>query len=117
MQMWYSACNPFYTAKIKIKGVKMSTGSKIKSHVIWAIFSVLMFLPTGIPALWNALRVNDSAKIGDIELAKERSLKAKTWCLATTIFWGVLVLSGIITTIILLNVYGSARSYGSYYYY
>ena len=78
----------------KAKGKQMST-SEIKSHLAWAIVSILMFWPTGIPAIIHALKVNKALTHGDSAEAMNESLKARKWCKITLITWCTLILLSI----------------------
>ena len=83
--------------RTKQKGKKreeMST-NEIKSHLAWAIVSILMFWPTGIPAIIHALKVNKALTSGDSTEAMNESLKARKWCKITLITWCTLILLGI----------------------
>ena len=72
----------------------MST-NEIKSHLAWAIVSILMFWPTGIPAIIHALKVNKALTSGDSTEAMNESLKARKWCKITLITWCALILLSI----------------------
>lgn len=73
---------------------------EIKNHLVWAIVSVLMFWPTGIPAIIHALKVNGAVASADYSRAESESAKAKKWCKVSLIVWGTLVLFAICAGVI-----------------
>ena len=85
----------------------MST-NEIKSHLAWAIVSILMFWPTGIPAIIHALKVNKALTSGDSTEAMNESLKARKWCKITLITWCTLILLGICVSVFWVLVSSAA---------
>jgi hypothetical protein len=86
---------------------------RIPSHLAWAIASLILFWPTGIPALVYATRVDNKVLMGDIAGAQEASNKARTWSIVSTVFCAVWVVIVIIMIIIAIV----AGAHGYYYYY
>ena len=68
---------------------------EIKDHLRWAIVSILMLWPTGIPAVIHALKVNRALTSGDDAEAMNESMKARKWRKITLITWCTLMLLGI----------------------
>jgi hypothetical protein len=70
----------------------------IPSHLGWAIVSILLFWPTGIPAVVYASRVDNLAMLGNIAAAQEASGKAKTFATISTVLFVIWVVIVIIAT-------------------
>ena len=87
----------------------------IKNYMVWSILSVLMFWPTGIPAVLNAIKVNSAKGSGDLALAQDASARAKKWCKISTIIYGILMVLAVISVIVSLCCLSQATS-SSYYY-
>ena len=61
------------------------------TNLVWAIIStVLCCIPTGIVAIFYALKVTNKYREGDIEGAKRASETGAWWCIATIIL-GIIV--------------------------
>lgn len=86
----------------------------IKNYMAWSILSVLMFWPTGIPAVLNAIKVNSAKGSGDLALAQDASARAKKWCKISTIIYGILMVLVVISVIVSICCLSQATS--SYYY-
>ena len=69
---------------------------RIPSYLGWAIVSILLCWPTGIPATVYASRVDSLVTIGDVPAAQEASRKAKTWATVSTVLFVVWLLIVII---------------------
>ena len=82
--------------------------------MVWSILSVLMFWPTGIPAVVNAIKVNSAKSSGDLALAQDASDRAKKWCKISTIIYGIVMVLAVISIIISVCYLSQATS--SYYY-
>lgn len=62
------------------------------TNLVWAIISTLLCcLPTGIVAIYYALKVTNKYREGDIEGAKRASETGAWWCIATIVL-GILSL-------------------------
>jgi hypothetical protein len=70
----------------------------IPSHLGWAIVSLLLFWPTGIPAVVYASRVDNLATMGNIAAAQEASGKAKTFATISTVLFVIWVVIVIVVT-------------------
>ena len=86
----------------------------IKNYMVWSILSVLMFWPTGIPAVVNAIKVNSAKRSGDLVLAQDASARAKKWCKISTIIYGIVMVLAVISIIISICYLSQVSS--SYYY-
>lgn len=84
--------------------------NKIKSHLVWACVCIVLFWPTAIPALLNAIKVGSLIDKGDIALAEEKSAKAKKWCKITTWIGAILWIINIVVFFVLLNTVLNATS-------
>ena len=61
------------------------------TNLVWAVIStVLCCIPTGIVAIYYALKVSNKYREGDIEGAKRASEVGAWWCIATIIL-GIIV--------------------------
>ena len=61
------------------------------TNLVWAIIStVLCCIPTGIVAIYYALKVSNKYREGDIEGAKRASEVGAWWCIATIVL-GIIV--------------------------
>lgn len=56
-----------------------------KSHLAWAIVSIFLFWPLGIPAVVFAAQVNGRFAAGDVAGAEDSSSKARLFALIATI--------------------------------
>jgi hypothetical protein len=72
----------------------------VPSHLGWAIVSILLFWPTGIPAVVYASRVDNLAMMGNTAAAQEASSKAKTYATISTVLFVIWVVIVIIVTAI-----------------
>jgi hypothetical protein len=68
----------------------------IPSYLGWAIVSILLCWPTGIPATVYASRVDGLVTIGNLAAAHEASRKAKTWATVSTVLFVIWLLIVII---------------------
>ena len=66
-----------------------STITKESSHIVLAVFALLLCTPLGAVSFFYSIRANSSAKYGDIEKANIYADKAKSWGF-WSIFLGVL---------------------------
>lgn len=64
---------------------------RVPNHLVWAIFSVLFFLPSGIAAVIYASRVDGLLASGHVAGAWEASAKSKVWCIVSTVIFMVWV--------------------------
>lgn len=87
------------------------SANDIKNHMVWAVLSIFMFWPTGVPALLNAIKVNSAAGRGDLALAQEASVRAKKWCKISTIIWVIVMILVIVGTILGFCAMSKATSY------
>ncbi|MEV5237719.1 CD225/dispanin family protein [Streptomyces cinnamoneus] len=55
------------------------------NHLVWAIISILLFWPLGIPAVVFASQVNTKYALGDYAGAEDSSGKAKLFSLISTV--------------------------------
>ncbi len=69
---------------------------RIPSYLGWAIVSILLFWPTGIPATVYASRVDSLVTTGNVAAAQEASRKAKTWATVSTVLFVIWLLIVII---------------------
>lgn len=69
----------------------------VKNYMLYAILTVFLFLPTGIPAIYFAAKVNPAAQAGNVTAALEASRKAKLLCkislLVGAILWPLVILT------------------------
>ena len=86
----------------------------IKNYMVWSILSVLMFWPTGIPAVVNAIKVNSAKRSGDLVLAQGASVRAKKWCKISTIIYGIGMVLGVLSVVVSVCCLSKVTS--SYYY-
>ena len=64
-------------------------GGPPPNYLVWAIISILICLPLGIPAIIFSTQVNSKWQVGDVAGAHDASKKAKTFSLWATIAGGV----------------------------
>lgn len=67
---------------------------RVPNHLVWAICSLVFFLPCGIPAVIYATKVDQRLRDGNIAEAWDASDKTKIWCIASTVIfivWAVLL--------------------------
>ena len=78
------------------------------NHLVWAIISILLCWPLGIPAIIFSTQVNSKWQQGDVAGAQDSSKKAKTFALWATILGAI----GIVLYIGLMaaGVFASADS-------
>ena len=85
------------------------------NYLVWAIFSILMCWPLGIPAIVFSSQVNSKFSSGDYQGAEDSSRKAKLFSLISTIGFGVIVLIYIIVIIITVATASHSHPTGSGY--
>jgi hypothetical protein len=76
--------------------VSPTTG--VKNYMVYAILcTVLLFLPTGIPALYSAAKVKPALREGNVAGALEASKKAQLFCqislLAGAVVWPIAIMT------------------------
>ena len=70
---------------------------QVSNYLVSSILVTLFCcLPFGIPAIVYAAQVNSKLQAGDVAGAQESSRKAKMWCLASVIGWGLATIGYII---------------------
>lgn len=86
----------------------------ISNHLALSIIAIFFFLPFGIAALIQSLKVDQFIRTGDFETAKMFSDKAKTYGMIGLIIGGILV----VLTVILSVVFGAwIFGWAGHYYY
>jgi hypothetical protein len=77
-------------------GASLATG--VKNYMVYAILcTVLLFLPTGVPAIYFAAKVEPAQRAGNVAEALEASRKAKLFCqislLVGAVLWPILIMT------------------------
>lgn len=80
--------------------VPQGTVPSIPSHLGWAIVAILLFWPTGIPAVVYASRVDNLVMMGNYAGAQEASGKAKTFATISTVLCAIWVVIAIVAGIV-----------------
>lgn len=74
-----------------------------KNYLAWSIVSTVLCFPFGIPAIFNATKVNSLWKDGHYEEAEKASRKAKRWAVTgvvcNAVFYTLYVI-GIVTIVV-----------------
>lgn len=78
--------------------LKVSPASGVKNYMVYAILcTVFLFLPTGVPAVYFAAKVNPAQRAGNVAGALEASRKAKLFCqislLVGAVLWPILIMT------------------------
>ncbi|MEU4039658.1 CD225/dispanin family protein [Streptomyces collinus] len=90
-------------------------GHQPKGHLVWAIVSLILFWPLGIPALYFAAQVKSKYAGGDYAGALDSSAKARLFSLLATIICAVCFVIAIIIVIVVLKNLPSEPDYGPGY--
>lgn len=89
-------------------------GPPPSNYLVWAIISILLCWPLGIPAIVFATQVNSKWSQGDVTGAHDSSRKAKNFALWATILGAVLILIWVLLTVLGVMTGLSVGSYTSY---
>ncbi|MEV4441280.1 CD225/dispanin family protein [Streptomyces sp. NPDC049577] len=80
-----------------------STGPPPPSHLAWAIISIFLFWPLGIPAVVFAAQVNGKYAAGDYTGAHDSSGKARLFSLIATIIGVIGIIVAIVFGVLLAD--------------
>lgn len=71
--------------------------------MVWAILSIFLFWPLGLPALYFSAQVKSKYTVGDYAGALDSSTKARLFSLVATILFVVAFVIGIILVVVMLH--------------
>jgi Interferon-induced transmembrane protein len=78
--------------------LEVSPATSVKNYMVYAILcTVLLFVPTGVTAIYFAAKVKPAQRAGNVPEALEASRKAKLFCqislLVGVILWPIVIMT------------------------
>lgn len=67
----------------------------IPTHMVMAIFALVLFFPTGIPAIVAAARVSSLRAVGNMQGASSASARARVWAIVSFCLFGLFIVISI----------------------